>query len=119
MSERKQKSTSELSTGRKIALLGVGGAALVGFGARINATFDNDRVFHTGPAATAEPAKTPEKPAETVTIVAQSGDSPWSIARHYVKKDQDIRPLVDKIEAAADSDGHPGLQAGEEVVFKP
>lgn len=108
--------SGETSLRQKVGVGLVGGLALLGVGSRINATLDNDRVFHTGPAVSAEPATHPEKQDPTVSVVAKAGDSPWSIAKRYVKSGEDIRPLVDRIESAAGSDG---LQAGEEVTFKP
>jgi len=104
---------------RKIGVTVVSLVALIPVARGINARFDNDRVFHTGPAAAApapERARkvTPPEP-ETVTITAQSGDSPWSIAEKLT--DGDPRPVVDEIVKAADKDGQPGLQAGETITI--
>lgn len=106
----------------KIGVTLVSLTVLIPVGRSINSGFDNDRAFHTGPAASASPAPGRAKKVskvghgpKTITLHAHQGDSPWTIAEKLT--DGDPRPIVDEIVKAADKDGQPGLQAGETITI--
>lgn len=103
-------------------MLGTGAIALIGVGSRINANFDNDRVFQTTtPAAASGEAPTTQgsssrQDSEPTVIHVKSGDTAWELADEMT--DGDPRPLVDKITEASGEDGKPGLQAGETITLE-
>jgi len=72
-----------------------------------------------GFVASRNSAETP-KPTEIISVTAEAGDSPWSIASRYNDESVNIVPLADQI--SHEPQVRDGLQPGETVqvpVVKP
>ncbi len=119
MPNHNRRAPSEIPLRHKVAAGVVGGLTLIGVGARINSTIDNDDMYRDArPApATAKPAAEHELDSEEdkLQITIKSGDTASELADGLV--DGDWRAVNDEIMAAASEDGHPGLQAGEKIVI--